>query len=91
VSGRPTETAARKLGRRIRRVREEAGLSQRQVMRGSGFSPAFLSRIEHGERYPSERVLRVLASRLGTTAIRLESPRRRTCPHCGGRAGAEQT
>jgi transcriptional regulator with XRE-family HTH domain len=53
------------LGQRIRRVRQERGLSLAKVS-GPDFSRAFLHQVEHGMSQPSTRVLRVIAGRLGT-------------------------
>src|SRR5918911_4435748 len=52
------------LGQRIRRVRQERGLTLSQVA-GGDFSRAFLNQVEMGRSQPSTRVLRVIASRLG--------------------------
>jgi tetratricopeptide (TPR) repeat protein len=54
------------VGRRLREAREAAGLSQRQLS-FPGCSPAYLSRIEAGDRAPSLQLMRELASRLGVT------------------------
>lgn len=53
------------LGQRIRRVRQERGLSLARVS-GPDFSRAFLNQVELGRSQPSTRVLRVIAGRLGT-------------------------
>jgi transcriptional regulator with XRE-family HTH domain len=53
------------LGQRIRRVRQERGMSLAKVS-GPDFSRAFLHQVEHGMSQPSTRVLRVIAGRLGT-------------------------
>jgi transcriptional regulator with XRE-family HTH domain len=58
---RETET----LGQRIRRVRQERGMSLARVS-GADFSRAFLNQVELGRSQPSTRVLRVIAGRLGT-------------------------
>ena len=56
------------VGRRIERLREEKGISQRQLAEGLyRVSYAFISRIESGDREPSLRTLRLLAERLGVT------------------------
>lgn len=57
----PDET----LGQRIRRLRQQRRLSLAKVS-GQDFSRAFLHQVEHGRAQPSTRVLRVIASRLGT-------------------------
>jgi transcriptional regulator with XRE-family HTH domain len=53
------------LGQRIRRVRQERGMSLAKVSR-EDFSRAFLHQVEHGRSQPSTRVLSVIAGRLGT-------------------------
>ncbi len=53
------------LGQRIRRVRQEHGMSLARVS-GADFSRAFLNQVELGRSQPSTRVLRVIAGRLGT-------------------------
>jgi transcriptional regulator with XRE-family HTH domain len=53
------------LGERIRRLRQQRGLSLAKVG-GGDFSRAFLNQVEMGRSQPSTRVLRVIAGRLGT-------------------------
>jgi len=53
------------LGERIRRLRQQRGLSLAKVS-GGDFSRAFLNQVELGRSQPSTRVLRVIAGRLGT-------------------------
>ncbi len=54
------------VGRRLKDARERAGLSQRQLA-FPGCSPAYISRIEAGERIPSLQLLRELGRRVGVT------------------------
>jgi tetratricopeptide (TPR) repeat protein len=54
------------VGGRLRSARERAGLSQRQLS-FSGCSPAYISRIESGDRIPSLQLLRELGRRLGVS------------------------
>jgi tetratricopeptide (TPR) repeat protein len=54
------------VGERLRAAREAAGLSQRQLS-FQGCSPAYISRIEAGDRIPSLQLLRELGRRLGVT------------------------
>ena len=56
----------RAVGIRLRGARVEAGLSQRQLS-FSGCSPAYISRIEAGDRIPSLQLLRELGKRLGVS------------------------
>ena len=57
----------RAVGRRLRAARQAAGVSQRQLS-FVGCTPAYISRIESGERIPSLQLLRELGRRLGVTA-----------------------
>ena len=57
----------RAVGDRLRRAREKARLSQRQLA-FPGCSPAYISRIESGDRIPSLQLLRELGRRLGVAA-----------------------
>jgi tetratricopeptide (TPR) repeat protein len=52
------------VGRRLRQTRVEAGLSQR-ALAFPGCTPAYISRIEAGQRIPSLQLLRELANRIG--------------------------
>jgi tetratricopeptide (TPR) repeat protein len=52
------------VGRRLRQTRVEAGLSQR-ALAFPGCTPAYISRIEAGQRIPSLQLLRELAKRIG--------------------------
>jgi transcriptional regulator with XRE-family HTH domain len=71
------------VGRRLKRLREERGLSQRELSE-PGVSYAYISRIEAGARRPSLTALRKLATRLGVTALYLETGSDDgVCPHCG--------
>ena len=66
--GRGTES----VGERLKRLRVERGLSQRQLS-APGISYAYISRIEAGARRPSVKALRMLAVKLGVTAQYLET------------------
>jgi tetratricopeptide (TPR) repeat protein len=68
--GRQRET----VGERLRRLREEQGLSQVDVA-GPGVTGAYISRIERGERHPSVNAMRVIARNLGVTLAYLETGR----------------
>jgi transcriptional regulator with XRE-family HTH domain len=59
------------IGERLRRIRLERGLSQRDLS-GPGISYAYISRVEAGLRNPSVKALRMLAAKLGVTADYLE-------------------
>ena len=65
-------SAGESIGQRLRRLRLEKGLSQRELA-GPGVSYAYVSRIEGGQRRPSLRAIRVLARKLGISAQYLET------------------
>src|SRR6476659_7266880 len=56
----------REVGRRLREARDRAGLSQRQLS-FPGCSPAYISRIEAGDRIPSLQLLREMGRRVGVS------------------------
>src|SRR5438046_7322447 len=67
-----TDEPEEKIGERIRRLRLERGLSQRELAE-PGISYAYLSRIEAGQRAPSLKALRIVARKLGVTPEHLET------------------
>lgn len=67
------ETAPETLGTRIARLRRERNLSQRRLALAADVSPAYLSKIEAGERRPSVEVVRRFAPALGVSATYLET------------------
>jgi transcriptional regulator with XRE-family HTH domain len=78
-----TETFAE----RLRRLRHERGLSQRNL-ETPRVSYAYISRLEAGARTPSLTAIRLLAGKLGVTPLFLETGQDTYCPHCG--KGMEQ-
>jgi tetratricopeptide (TPR) repeat protein len=56
----------KEVGRRLREARVRAGLSQRDLS-FPGCSPAYISRIEAGDRIPSLQLLREMGQRLGVS------------------------
>ena len=68
VGGPEAET----IGQRLRRLRTERRLSQRELS-SPGVSYAYISRIEAGTRQPSVKALRMLARKLGVSAEYLET------------------
>jgi transcriptional regulator with XRE-family HTH domain len=60
------------IGVRLRRLRRERGLSQRELA-SPGVSYAYISRIEAGTRRPSVKALRMLARKLGVSPEYLET------------------
>jgi transcriptional regulator with XRE-family HTH domain len=59
------------LGEHIRKLRDEADLSVRELAKRIKVSAPFLSDVELGRRHPSEDVLKTLAVALGTTVEEL--------------------
>src|SRR3954453_682311 len=60
------------IGQRLRRLRLERGLSQRELA-GPGVSYAYISRIEAGARQPSVKALRTLSPKLAVSVEYLET------------------
>ena len=65
-------SAAETIGERLRRLRLERGLPQRELA-APGVSYAYISRIEAGQRQPSVKAIRTLARKLGISAQYLET------------------
>ena len=72
VPDRDGDARQETIGERLRRLRRERGLSQRELA-SPGVSYAYISRIEGGARRPSVKALRMLARKLGVTADYLET------------------
>jgi len=62
----------RTLGERIRELREGCDFSLRELAEKIGVSAAFMSDVELGRRYPSEKVFRDIARSLGAPIEDLE-------------------
>jgi transcriptional regulator with XRE-family HTH domain len=62
----------RSVGESLRRLREDAGLSQASVARAAGVDPTYIGRIEVGNNDPSLRVLAAIGAVLGAdVSVRL--------------------
>jgi len=72
VTPETPSAAGETIGQRLKRLRLERGLSQRELA-APGVSYAYISRIEAGTRQPSVKALRKLATKLGVSADYLES------------------
>lgn len=86
----PAATVRETVGKRLRRLRLQADMTQRALaadarLRGGRKSVtyAYVSRIESDERSPSVRAIRLLAAALGVTPHYLEFGRELKCPACG--------
>ena len=60
------------LGERIRELRDEHDLSVRELAKKAQVSAPFLSDVELGRRHPSDEVLKLIATTLGTTLDELK-------------------
>ena len=70
-----TRREAVALGKRLTAAREMAGTTQRELSE-EGFVPAYISRIEAGERFPSVPLIRRMAAKLGVEIGWLETGRK---------------
>lgn len=64
----------RLVGRNLRRIRLEKGLSQEQFAEVSGFTQQYLSGLETGRRNPTIVTLYELATALGVEHLALVAP-----------------
>lgn len=60
-------------GIRIRRLREERKMSQKELANKVSISSSYLSEIEHGRKSPDLQIIALLAKNLGTTTLYLTS------------------
>jgi tetratricopeptide (TPR) repeat protein len=72
MPAQPSDAREETFAQRLRRVRLERGLSQRQLS-SPGVSYAYVSRLEAEARRPSVKAIRTLARRLGVSAEYLET------------------
>lgn len=63
------------VGRNLRRVRLEKGLTQEEFAEKSGFSQQYLSGLERGQRNPTVVTVYELAMALGVGHLELLKPR----------------
>src|ERR1700737_1708157 len=67
-------SAIERRGKRLRQLRDGAGLSQREVAERVGIDVTYLSKLENGKRAGSERVLRALADVFPPQSAELQMP-----------------
>lgn len=73
------ETAADRMGRRIRRIRMEKGFSQSELGEKVGLSADRIQKYENGVSMPKEDLLNKIASALGVNPLALKDPDTTTC------------
>ena len=66
------------VGRNVRRIREQKGITQEQLAELSGFSQQYLSGLERGLRNPTIVTLYELAQTLGVSHLDLVKPDRKS-------------
>lgn len=59
------------IGRRLRTLRQQRGLSQGDVEKASGLLRCYISRVEHGHTVPSIKTLERFAAALGVALYQL--------------------
>ena len=62
------------VGRNVKRIRQEKGLTQEQLAELSGFSQQYISGLEQGRRNPTIVSLYELATALGVSHMELVDP-----------------
>jgi transcriptional regulator with XRE-family HTH domain len=62
------------VGRNIKRIRQEKGLTQEQLAEVSGFSQQYISGLEQGRRNPTIVSIYELATALGISHMELVRP-----------------
>ena len=62
------------VGRNVKRIRQEKGLTQEQLAEISGFSQQYLSGLEQGRRNPTVVNIYELANALGVSHMDLVRP-----------------
>ena len=73
---------------RLARLRHEQNLSQR-ALSAPGITYAYISRLEANQRVASLKAIRLLAKKLGVSALYLETGQDKYCPHCGRKLESE--
>lgn len=68
-----TGASAQEIGRRVRALRLERGMSGVDLARAAGMKPPHLARLERGPHDPSLRILRAVATALGVDVADLVS------------------
>jgi transcriptional regulator with XRE-family HTH domain len=67
-------TCARLVGRNVKRIRQDTGLTQEELAERSGFSQQYISGLEQGRRNPTIVSIYELATALGVSHMELVRP-----------------
>jgi transcriptional regulator with XRE-family HTH domain len=62
------------VGRNVKRIRQDRGLTQEELAERSGFSQQYISGLEQGRRNPTVVSIYELANALGVSHMELVSP-----------------
>ena len=65
------KSEAQKLGRNLKRIRKEKGISQGDIVRSLGMDRAFISNIENGKTNPTLATIAKLAKAIGVSTDEL--------------------
>ncbi len=65
------KSEAEKLGRNLKRIRTEKGISQVDIARSLGVSRGFVSNVENGKTNPTLATITKLATAIGVTPDQL--------------------
>lgn len=68
------EDSAIRIGRRIRKIREERNMTMTELAKNAGFSLDMLQKYEYGKRKPKKERLKNIASALGVSVYALSDP-----------------
>lgn len=79
------------LGSRLRELRQESGLSRREVCRRSGLAETTLDYLERGDRTPGVATLRALAQVYGVSPLELVEPLAKPEPFAGWKGHGQVT
>ena len=61
------ESESQKLGKNLKRIRKEKGISQGDIVRSLGMDRAFISNIENGKTNPTLATIAKLAKAIGVS------------------------
>jgi DNA-binding XRE family transcriptional regulator len=67
-------------GRCLRALREEAGLTQKELAKRAGLHPQGIVKLERGEREPAWATVLALAEALGVTCLAFLAPNQQASP-----------